>query len=49
VASSQAKLTASINEGTIPIAAAADCPTGSHTVTVTDSTGDTATIEVTVS
>lgn len=49
VASSQAKLTASISEGTITIAAAADCPTGTHTVTVTDSTGDTATIEVTVS
>ena len=48
VESSQAKLTASISEGTITIAAAADCPTGTHTVTVTDSTGDTAEITVTV-
>ena len=49
VASSQAKLTASISGTTITIAAAADCPTGTHTVTVTDVYGDTATITVTVS
>ena len=49
VASSDAKLTASIDGTTITIAAAADCGTGSKTVTVTDVYGDTAEITVTVS
>ena len=49
VASSDAKLTASIDGTTITITAAADCTTGSKTVTVTDVYGDTATITVTVS
>ena len=48
VASSDAKLTASIDGTTITIAAAADCTTGSKTVTVTDVYGDTAEITVTV-
>ena len=42
------KVTASISEGTITIAAAADATPGSYTVTVTDTYGDEKTIAVTV-